>query len=101
MNFKGLKKPELLELARELGLQIAETKRKQEIIDAIERTGAEDEELSECSEDIKQRKEEQRLREEKEEKERIDRLEMKRLEVELANAQSTNRASPVAQERER
>ncbi|KAH8021311.1 hypothetical protein HPB51_014882 [Rhipicephalus microplus] len=62
MNLNGLKKPELLEFARELGLQIAETKRKQEFIDAIERAGAEHEELSECLEDIRQRKEEQTLR---------------------------------------
>lgn len=36
MNLKTLKKPELLKLARELGIHIAKTWRKPEIIETIE-----------------------------------------------------------------
>lgn len=112
MNLKGLKKPQLLELARELGLQIAETRRKPEIIDEIEGLGANEEELRECLDAIELRKEElreerereeQKRREEREERERMERhaIEMKRLEVELVKAQSSNGASAVAREKER
>ncbi|KAH7960904.1 hypothetical protein HPB49_024680 [Dermacentor silvarum] len=58
MNLKALKKPELLNLARKLGLQIAESKRKPEIIEAIEAVGADDDELEEGLESIEHKGEE-------------------------------------------
>ncbi|KAH7985431.1 hypothetical protein HPB49_026422 [Dermacentor silvarum] len=70
MNLKALKKPELLNLARELGLQIAESKRKPEIIEAIEAVGADDDELEECLESIEHKEEERKRLEAKEEHER-------------------------------
>lgn len=104
MNLKALKKPELLKLARELGLQISESKRKPEIIEAIEATGADDDELEECLESISQEQEERKRLEEQEERKRLEEreerervarnaLEMKRLEIELLNAQNMARAS--------
>ncbi|KAH7968161.1 hypothetical protein HPB52_006382 [Rhipicephalus sanguineus] len=50
MNLKGLKKPQLLELVRELGLQITATRRKPETSEEIEGLGANDEELEEAAE---------------------------------------------------
>ncbi|KAH7980039.1 hypothetical protein HPB49_012805 [Dermacentor silvarum] len=70
MNLKALKRPELLNLARELGLQIAESKRKPEIIEAIEAVGADDDELEECLESIEHKEEERKRLEAKEEHER-------------------------------
>ncbi|KAH7978233.1 hypothetical protein HPB49_004876 [Dermacentor silvarum] len=114
MNLKALKKPELLNLARELGLQIPEAKRKPEIIEAIEAIGADDDELKECLESIEHKEEERKRIEEKEERERAareakeerervarDALEMKRLEIELLRAQNNERPSTEARESER
>ncbi|KAH7946875.1 hypothetical protein HPB52_005514 [Rhipicephalus sanguineus] len=47
MNLKGLKKPQLLELASQWALQIAETRRKPEFIEEFQGLEANDEELEE------------------------------------------------------
>ncbi|XP_077535981.1 uncharacterized protein LOC144148299 [Haemaphysalis longicornis] len=74
MNLKSLRKPQLLELAKMLGLSLGDEKRKPEIIEAIEAVGADDDELSEGLELMKER--------------RADELEMKRLELEILKARS-------------
>ncbi|XP_077505547.1 uncharacterized protein LOC144115170 [Amblyomma americanum] len=70
MDLKALKKPESLSLAKELGRQIAESKRKPEILEAIEAIGADNVELEEWRESIAE-KEEERKRLEEEEKEEL------------------------------
>ncbi|XP_077536648.1 uncharacterized protein LOC144148998 [Haemaphysalis longicornis] len=50
MNLKALKKPQLLDLATELRLDVTDALRKPELIQAILAVGADDEELSECIE---------------------------------------------------
>ncbi|XP_077544423.1 uncharacterized protein LOC144156323 [Haemaphysalis longicornis] len=55
MNLKALKKPQLLELAKELRLDVTDALRKPELIQAILAVGADDDELSECIEAINDR----------------------------------------------
>ncbi|XP_077562560.1 uncharacterized protein LOC144178493 [Haemaphysalis longicornis] len=99
MNLKALKKPQLLELAKELRLDVTDALRKPELIQAIFAVGADDDKLSECIELINGREtakrqaaeaeaEAERQREEREdrkrEQERQHELEMKRLDVQAS-----------------
>lgn len=88
MNLKSLRKPQLLELAKMLGLSLGDEKRKPEIIEAIEAVGADDDELSECLELMKEREQDERKKAEAEAQRRVDELEMKRLELEILKARS-------------
>lgn len=81
MNLKALKKPELLNLAKELGIEIDKTKRKPVIIEAIEAIGADDEELEECLEGIAEKEEQRRRIEERARNEEADRREKHRIEM--------------------
>ncbi|XP_077560823.1 uncharacterized protein LOC144175647 [Haemaphysalis longicornis] len=114
MNLKALKKPQSLELAKELRLDVTDALRKPELIEAILAVGADDDELSECIELIdgretakRQAAEAERQREEREEKkqelerERQHELEMKRLDVEASRPrrQSGSSVQSAATER--
>ncbi|XP_077559123.1 uncharacterized protein LOC144174347 [Haemaphysalis longicornis] len=117
MNLKALKKPQLLELAKELRLDVTDALRKPELIEAILAVGADDDELSECIElindretDKRQAAEAERQREEREEKKREQEqeerkrqheLEMKRLDVEASRPrrQSGSSVQSAATER--
>ncbi|XP_070389584.1 uncharacterized protein [Dermacentor albipictus] len=104
MDLKSLRKPKLLELARELGLDVSDKHRKPELLRAILELEAEDDELSECLETIEER--ETAKRQERERKEQIEReqqekekehdrqhaLEMKRLELEMERARNGSQA---------
>ncbi|KAK8769473.1 hypothetical protein V5799_014060 [Amblyomma americanum] len=118
MDLKSLRKPKLLELARELGLDVSDKLRKPELLRAILELEAEDDELSECLETIEEReqkekdecerkeqkekdereckqqkeKEECERKEQKEKEERDHALEMKRLEVEMERARNGSQA---------
>ncbi|KAK8769088.1 hypothetical protein V5799_014447 [Amblyomma americanum] len=122
MDLKSLRKPKLLELARELGLDVSDKLRKPELLRAILELEAEDDELSECLETIEEREQkekeererkeqkekdererkeqkekEERERKEQKEKEKEERdrqhaLEMKRLEVEMERARNGSQA---------
>ncbi|KAH7936809.1 hypothetical protein HPB49_004957 [Dermacentor silvarum] len=106
MNLKALKKPELLELANELNIEISERQRKPEIIEAIGALAADDEELEQCLISIKKKedrvardaleKQECVAREAKEERERLNLLEMKRIELSILKAQNTGKATPTS-----
>lgn len=48
MNLTSLTKPELVMLAQELGITAQKAMRKQEIVDAINKCGAADDEIGEC-----------------------------------------------------
>ncbi|XP_072140648.1 uncharacterized protein [Dermacentor andersoni] len=114
MDLKSLRKPKLLELARELGLDVSDKLRKPELLRAILELEAEDDELSECLETIEERetakrqerelkeqkekderelkeqkeKDERERKEQKEKEEREHALEMKRLELEMERARN-------------
>ncbi|KAK8767074.1 hypothetical protein V5799_006147 [Amblyomma americanum] len=105
MDLKSLRKPKLLELARELGLDVSDKLRKSELLRAILELEAEDDELSECLETIEEREQkeererkEQKEKDERERKEQKDKekeersLEMKRLEVEMERARNGSQA---------
>ncbi|XP_077544813.1 uncharacterized protein LOC144157983 [Haemaphysalis longicornis] len=108
MNLKALKKPQLLELAKELRLDVTDALRKPELIQAILAVGADDDELSDCIETIngretakrqaaeaeanrqaaeaeakRQAAEAERQREEREERKRKEEREEKKREQEL------------------
>lgn len=84
MNLKLLRKAELLQLAKELRLDVSDALRKPELIEAISALEAEEDELTECLEIIREREAAKRQAEERreqQEKEREEReLELKRLE---------------------
>lgn len=98
MNLKSLRKPQLLELSKMLGLSLGDEKRKPEIIEAIEAVGADDDELSECLELMKEREQDERKKAEAEAEaqRRADELEMKRLELEILKAASGSRVGEAS-----
>lgn len=97
MNLKSLRKSMLLLLARELNLEVSDSQRKPELIEAILALGAEDDELSECVEEIQERQAaeaerkaaaaeaERKAAEAEADKMRKHELEMKRLELEISH----------------
>ncbi|XP_075743865.1 uncharacterized protein LOC142802725 [Rhipicephalus microplus] len=95
MNLKCLRKSMLLLLARELSLEVSDSQRKPELIEAILALGAEDDELSECVEEIQERQAaeaerkaaeaEGKAAEAEADKIRKHELEMKRLELEISH----------------
>lgn len=102
MNLKTLRKPTLLQLAKELRLDVSDSLRKPELIEAILALGADDDELSECVELIREREEaegkaEAEKKEEEERKRRHD-VEMRRLELEIIRSRAEgSEASGVAE----
>lgn len=117
MELNALGKTDLLLMCQELGVETGRAKRKPHIIDAILAIGADDRELSECWELVKER-ENRKEKEKKEElalksrerelelklreqeldtKRREHELELKRLEVELKKAEA-NKANSANQQ---
>ncbi|XP_075729702.1 uncharacterized protein LOC119164713 isoform X2 [Rhipicephalus microplus] len=101
MNLKSLRKSMLLLLARELNLEVSDSQRKPELIQAVLALGAEDDELSECVEEIQERQAaeaerkaaaaeaERKAAEAEADKMRKHELEMKRLELEISHNSRT------------
>ncbi|XP_077519779.1 uncharacterized protein LOC144129485 [Amblyomma americanum] len=88
MDLKALKKPLLLELAKNLGLDVLDQTRKPAIIAAIEALQADDDELSECLELIAEREKSEREAEQRNDKRLEKTLELKRLELEMLKARN-------------
>nr|XP_037275213.1 uncharacterized protein LOC119167790 [Rhipicephalus microplus] len=100
MNLKLLRKAELLQLAKELRSDVSDALRKPELIEAISALEAEEDELTECLEIIREREaakrqaEERREQQEKEQREeRNHALELKRLEVEIERVRTAGQRS--------
>ncbi|CAN8013762.1 unnamed protein product [Ixodes persulcatus] len=111
MDLNSLRKPELIRICEELGVEIRGIKRKPLIIKAILDFGADEAELSECWEesqeaDLKRQEQERsdRLKsqeaelklQEAELKRQAQELEMKRLELELVKSRGDREGSPAS-----
>ncbi|KAM7312432.1 axoneme-associated protein mst101(2)-like [Ixodes scapularis] len=96
MDLEQLRKPDLLLMCEELGIDARKIQRKPLLVKAIQALGADDKELSECWEIIKERREAAKAKEEREaeerrreaselkaKEEREAAVEMKRLELEM------------------
>lgn len=97
MDLKSLRKPDLLLMCKELGVETGRAVRKPQLINAILALKADDDELNECWELIKERekKEEEEKCRADDEKRRADEincreqdLEMKRLDVDMKKAEA-------------
>lgn len=107
MDLNSLRKPELIRICEELGVDLGRVKRKPLIVKAILDTGVDQAELSECWNEIQKADEESR--EERERSERLQslereaelkrhelELESKRLDLELRKENSIREGSPVS-----
>lgn len=102
MELNSLVRADLLLMCKTLNLDVGKSTRKPQIIDAIRALNADDSELAECWEEVKQQKkrlekaeleEQKRLEEEAEQKRRDHELEMKRIELEQQKLASTRASS--------
>ncbi|XP_029832045.3 uncharacterized protein LOC115316745 [Ixodes scapularis] len=114
MDLNSLRKPELIRICEELGVDIRGLKRKPIIIKAILDFGTDEAELSECWEEVQRIDKEKRELEEQERSDRLksqeaelklqeaelkrqeQELEMKRLELELVKSRGDREGSPAS-----
>ncbi|XP_077564265.1 uncharacterized protein LOC144179693 [Haemaphysalis longicornis] len=99
MDLNKLRKPDLVLMCEELGIELGRTCRKPHIIEAIRAIGAADDELEECWSIIEEMRNEAKLLEEREREEK--RLERGREEKRLAEEREERRRAEEREDRRR
>ncbi|KAH6935106.1 hypothetical protein HPB50_003422 [Hyalomma asiaticum] len=102
MDLGKLRKPDLVMLCEEMGIEVATLRRKPLLIQAIEDSGADEEELSECWELIQERmkresedKERETVRRKEEAEIQIREIERLRLQLQIVEAKCASSYRPL------
>ncbi|KAH6941872.1 hypothetical protein HPB50_023678 [Hyalomma asiaticum] len=107
MDLSKLRKPDLVMLCEEMGIEVAALRRKPLLIQALEDSGADEEELSECWELIQERmkresedKERETVRRKEEAEIQIREIERLRLQLQIVEAKCASSAITRSKARE-